>query len=100
MTTVGKETKAQRVERLKRSKNPWECLEEIRGFAREGFGSIPPEWLGTYFRWWGVYTQGEGAGVTGGKGGEGRALPCFMVRIQIPGGLLRSEQLRAIAELS
>ena len=29
-----KETKAQRVERLKREKNPWEALEEIRGFAR------------------------------------------------------------------
>ena len=56
MTSTAKETKAQRVERLKRSKNPWEGLEEIRRFAREGFASIPPEWLGTYFRWWGVYT--------------------------------------------
>ena len=74
------ETKAQRVERLKRSKNPWEGLEEIRRFAREGFGSIPPEWIGTYFRWWGVYTQGDGAGVTGGQDGEGRALQCFMVQ--------------------
>ena len=74
MTNAATETKAQRVERLKRSKNPWEGLEEIRRFAREGFASIPPEWIGTYFRWWGVYTQGDGAGVTGGKNGEGRAL--------------------------
>jgi sulfite reductase (ferredoxin) len=94
------ETKAKRVERLKRSKNPWKGLEEIRRFAREGFTSIPPEWIGTYFRWWGVYTQGDGAGVTGGQGGEGRALQCFMVRIRIPNGLLRSEQLRTIADLS
>ena len=94
------ETKAQRVERLKRTKNPWEGLDEIRRFAREGFGSIPPEWLGTYFRWWGVYTQGDGAGVTGGQGGEGRALQRFMVRIRIPNGLLRSEQLRTIANLT
>jgi sulfite reductase (ferredoxin) len=100
MTTVAKETKAQRVERLKRSKNPWEGLDEIRRFSREGFGSIPPEWLGTYFRWWGVYTQGDGAGVTGGQGGEGRALQCFMVRIRIPNGLLSSDQLRTIAELT
>jgi sulfite reductase (ferredoxin) len=100
MAEAPTETKAQRAERLKRSKNPWECLEEIRGFAREGFGSIPPEWTGTYFRWWGVYTQGDGAGVTGGKGGEGRAVECFMVRIQIPNGLLRSEQLRTIADLT
>ena len=100
MTNAVKETKAQRVERLKRAKNPWEGLEEIRRFAREGFESIPPEWIGTYFRWWGVYTQGDGAGVTGGQNGEGRALQRFMVRIRIPNGLLSSEQLRTIADLT
>ena len=95
-----KETKAQRVERLKREKNPWEALEEIRGFARNGFPAIPPEWLGTYLRWWGVYTQGDGAGVVGGQNGEGKALPYFMVRIRIPNGILRAGQLRTIADLS
>jgi sulfite reductase (ferredoxin) len=45
-----KETKAQRVERLKREKNAWEHFDEIRSFARQGHASIPPEWLGTYFR--------------------------------------------------
>ncbi len=99
-TEATKETKAQRVERLKREKNPWQALDEIRGFARTGFASIPPEWLGTYFRWWGVYTQGDGAGVVGGKGGEGKALPCFMLRIRIPNGILNSSQLRTIAELT
>jgi sulfite reductase (ferredoxin) len=100
MTTAVKETKAQRVERLKRAMNPWEGLAEIRRFAREGFGSIPPEWIGTYFRWWGVYTQGDGAGVLGGQGGEGKALQRFMLRIRIPNGLLRSHQLRTIANLT
>ena len=100
MSNTGTETKAQRVERLKREKNPWDGLDEIRRFAREGFGSITPEWLGTYFRWWGVYTQGDGAGVVGGKNGEGKALPYFMVRIRIPGGLLRSDQLRTIAAVT
>ena len=100
MADAIKETKAQRVERLKRAKNPWEGLEEIRSFARKGFDSIPPEWIGTYFRWWGVYTQGDGAGVTGGQGGEGKALQRFMVRIRIPNGQLRSEQLRTIADLT
>lgn len=94
------ETKAQRVERLKREKNPWEALAEIRRFARSGFPAIPPEWLGTYLRWWGVYTQGDGAGVVGGQNGEGNALPYFMVRIRIPKGILRAGQLRAIADLS
>jgi sulfite reductase (ferredoxin) len=95
-----KETKAQRVERLKRAKNPWDHLDEIRGFARQGFDSIPPEWLGTYFRPWGIYTQGDGVGVIGGKNGEGKAVPYFMVRIRIPNGLLTSEQARTIADLS
>ena len=95
-----KETKAQRVERLKRAKNPWDHLDEIRQFASQGFDSIPPEWLGTYFRPWGIYTQGDGVGVIGGKNGEGKAVPYFMIRIRIPNGLLTSEQARTIADLS
>jgi len=95
-----KETKAQRVERLKRQKNPWEHLDEIREFARQGHSSIPPEWLSTYFRPWGIYTQGDGLGVVGGSGGEGRAVPFFMVRIRVPNGLLTSHQVRTIAALS
>src|SRR5437016_7495568 len=95
-----KETKAQRVERLKREKLAWDHLDEIRGFARQGHASIPPEWLGTYFRSWGVYTQGDGVGVVGGKNGEGKATPFFMVRIRVPNGLLSSHQARTIADLA
>jgi sulfite reductase (ferredoxin) len=95
-----KETKAQRVERLKHAKNAWEHFDEIREFARHGYSSIPPEWMGTYFRTWGVYTQGDGAGVIGGSGGEGKATPYFMVRIRIPNGLLTSNQVRAVADIS
>src|SRR5271170_5506275 len=95
-----KETKAQRIERLKLTKNAWEALDEIRAFAKSGFDSIPAEWFATYFRTWGVYTQGDGAGVTGGKNGEGKALPFFMLRIRIPNGQLRSDQLRVIAGLA
>jgi len=95
-----KETKSQRIERLKRCKNAWDHLDEIREFARLGFESIPPEWLSTYFRTWGVYTQGDGEGATGGSGGEGRAVPFFMLRIRVPNGLLTSTQLRTIAALS
>ncbi len=94
------ETKAQKVERLKREKNAWERIDEIRQFAREGHASIPPEWLGTYFRTWGVYTQGDGVGAIGGQGGEGKATPFFMVRIRIPNGILTSSQLRVIADVS
>ena len=80
MSEAVQETKAQRAERLKRALNPWAAYAEIERFAREGVEAIPPEWLGTYFRWWGIYTQGDGVGAVGGKGGEGRAVPCFMLR--------------------
>jgi len=94
------ETKAQRIERLKREKNPWECLDEVRQFAPKGFSAIPPEWLGTYFRWWGVYAQGDGVGAVGGKGGEGKSAPYFMVRIRVPNGILSSAQLRTISTVA
>jgi sulfite reductase (ferredoxin) len=95
-----KETKSQRLERLKREKNAWDHLDEIREFARQGHGSISPEWLNTYFRTWGIYTQGDGHGVLGGAGGEGKSTQFFMARIRIPNGLLTSHQLRAIADIS
>lgn len=99
-TNVVNETKAQRVERFKREKNPWECLEEIRQFAREGYTAIPEAWIKTYFRWWGVYTQGDGRGAIGGSGGEGKAMPYFMLRIRLGNGFITARQLRAVAGLS
>ncbi|HEX7359608.1 MAG TPA: nitrite reductase [Bryobacteraceae bacterium] len=100
MPPVQKETAAQRAERLKQEKNPWECLHEIREFARGGYDSMTPEWIGTYLRWWGIYPQGDGRGVLGGKGGVGSTVPYFMLRIRIPNGLLYSHQLRTIADLA
>ncbi len=97
---AAKETKAQKVERLKREKNPWTAWDEVREFARQGRGSVLPEWTGTYFKWWGVYTQGDGVGVTGGVGGEGKASEYFMMRIGLPNGLLTSHQLHTIAEIT
>ncbi len=95
-----KETKAQRMERLKRDKNPWEAFDEVRAFAREGRSSVVPEWASAYFKWWGVYTQGDGVGATGGKGGEGLATEYFMMRIGIPNGIITSHQLRKIGEIT
>jgi sulfite reductase (ferredoxin) len=95
-----KETKAQKMERLKRDKNPWEAFDEVRTFAREGRASVAPEWAGAYFKWWGVYTQGDGVGATGGKGGEGLATEFFMMRIGIPNGILSSHQLKTIGQIT
>ena len=95
-----KETKAQRAERLKREKNPWEAFDEVRAFAREGRSSVLPEWASSYFKWWGIYTQGDGVGATGGKGGEGLASDYFMMRIGIPNGIVSASQLRVIGGIT
>lgn len=97
---VVKETKAQRAERLKLAKNPWGAWDEVRQFAREGRASVLPEWTGLYFKWWGIYTQGDGLGVTGGKGGEGNASDYFMMRVGLPNGLLTAHQLHVMADLT
>jgi sulfite reductase (ferredoxin) len=95
-----KETKAQKAERLKLAKNPWEAFDEVRQFAREGRAAVIPEWAEFYFKWWGVYTQGDGVGVTGGKDGVGKSTEYFMMRIGLPNGLLTSHQLRVIGDLT
>jgi sulfite reductase (ferredoxin) len=97
---AAKETKAQKAERLKLAKNPWDAWEEVRQFAREGRTAVLPEWAEFYFKWWGVYTQGDGLGVTGGKDGVGKATEYFMMRIGLPNGLLTSHQLRVIGDLT
>jgi len=99
-TVQEKETKAQRAERLKREKDPWKAFDDVRAFAREGRSSVVPEWASYYFKWWGIYTQGDGIGATGGKGGEGLASEYFMMRIAIPNGILSSSQLRVIGNLT
>lgn len=95
-----KETKAQKAERLKREKNPWAAFDEVRAFARAGRQSVTPDWASTYFKWWGIYTQGDGAGATGGKGGEGVVSDYFMMRIAIPNGVLTAHQLHTIGGLT
>jgi sulfite reductase (ferredoxin) len=95
-----KETKAQKSERLKLAKNPWEAWDEVREFSSKGRDSVLPEWTGLYFKWWGVYTQGDGKGVTGGANGEGKATEYFMMRIGLPNGLLTSHQTRVIGQLA
>ncbi|MGE5728725.1 MAG: nitrite/sulfite reductase [Gemmatimonas sp.] len=89
-----KETAAQRVERIKREKAPWSIMDDIRRYARDGFASIPAEDLGVRFRAWGLYTQGDGGGT------RGEEQPFFMMRVRTPNGLLTSEMVRTIANIS
>ncbi len=94
ITEKPRESKAEIAERLKRAKNPWESLDEIRSFARLGRNSVPEEWTSTYFKWWGIYTQGDG------NGALGRPSPFFMLRIGLPHGQLTSQQAKLIATLA
>ena len=89
-----KETAAQRIERIKREKAPWSIMDDIRRYARDGFASIPDEDLGVRFRSWGLYTQGDGGGT------RGEEMPFFMMRVRTPNGLLTSEMVTTIADLS
>lgn len=100
IATPVKETKAQKMERLKLEKNPWEVFDEVRQFAREGRASVVPEWASAYFKWWGIYTQGDGVGAVGGSGGEGKATEFFMMRIGVPNGILHASQVRVIADIT
>jgi sulfite reductase (ferredoxin) len=95
-----KETKAQKSERLKLAKNPWDAWDEVREYARGGRDTVAPEWTGLYFKWWGVYTQGDGLGVTGGANGEGKESEYFMMRIGMPNGMLTARQTRVIGQLT
>ncbi len=94
LVSAPKETKTEKAERLKREKNPWEALEEIRRFARLGRGSVPDEWTAMYFKWWGIYTQGDG------RGALGEATPFFMLRVGLPNGFVTSKQLSVIGRLA
>lgn len=94
VATSPKESKAQKAERLKLAKNPWEALEEIRSFARLGRDAVPDEWTSTYFKWWGIYTQGDG------NGALGKPSPYFMLRVGLPNGHLTAHQANVIGQLA
>ena len=81
--------------------NVRERIEKI--YSVQGFRSIAPPDLRSRFRWWGLYTQrkqGTAAGITATAEPEELEDEFFMLRIRIAGGLLSSEQLRAIAWVS
>src|SRR5918997_2766263 len=90
-----------KAERIKRDDDGLNCRERIINvYSKKGFSSIWPDDLRTRFRWWGLYTQRR-QGVPGGRTAvvEPQELEdeFFMLRIRIPGGMLSSAQMRAIA---
>src|SRR6202451_2459847 len=75
----------------------------INVYAKRGFDSIDPADLRGRFRWFGLYTQRR-PGISGGKTAvlEPEELDdtFFMMRVRIDGGLLSSEQLATVADVS
>src|SRR5215471_15381467 len=72
----------------------------VNRYAAAGFDSIDPTDLRGRFRWWGLYTQrrpGIGGGKTGTLDDADIEDSFFMMRVRIPGGQLRSDQVRALA---
>ena len=94
MSAEAKETAAQRVERIKKERAPWSIMDDIRRYAKDGFTAIPLDDLTVRFRAWGLYTQGDGGGV------RGEEMPFFMMRVRTPNGILTSEMVHTIADLS
>jgi sulfite reductase (ferredoxin) len=72
-------------------------------YSKKGFRSIDKVDLRSRLRWWGLYTQRK-QGIPGGATGAVEPYELedefFMLRIRIPGGVLTSDQLRAIAHCS
>jgi len=89
-----KESKVQRHERLKGEQNPWEELPRLFPLFRAGAGALGAADRDMRLRWWGLYTQGDGAGVFGGSA------PYYMLRLRLPNGHLTGDQLATLASMT
>ena len=88
-------------EQIKKEDDGLNVRERIeRIFAPGGFRSIGKQDLRSRMRWWGLYTQRK-QGVPGERTGSAEPEELedefFMMRIRVDGGVMDSDQLRAIA---
>ncbi|MEU4670908.1 nitrite/sulfite reductase [Amycolatopsis sp. NPDC023774] len=91
-------------ERSKKDDNPLNARGRIENiYARGGFDSIDPGDLRGRFRWFGLYTQRK-EGIDGGRTAtlEPEELDAryFMMRVRLDGGMLTTQQLAVLAEIS
>ncbi len=87
-----KETKAQRVERIKKEKDGLDVLKDIHRYAQTG-EAVDPEDIDR-FKWYGLYTQNRNLQA------EDDATLYFMLRIKVPNAQLNLEQLKVLSEIS
>ncbi|MEW2503620.1 nitrite/sulfite reductase [Amycolatopsis sp. CA-161197] len=91
-------------ERSKKDDNPLNARARIENiYAHGGFDSIDPGDLRGRFRWFGLYTQRK-EGIDGGRTAtlEPEELDAryFMMRVRLDGGMLTTQQLAVLAEIS
>jgi len=75
-----------KVERIKQEKDGLDVWADVLRYAKEGFAAIQEDDF-VRMRWYGIYQQ---------RPNEGH----FMMRIKLPGGIVTTEQLRVIADLT
>jgi len=92
MTKLPKETKAQRVERIKKEKDGLEVINDIYVYAVLGT-DVDPEDIDR-FKWYGLYSQNKNLQ------DENDLTLYFMLRIKLEQGQLNIEQLEAIESIS
>lgn len=91
-------------EAFKAADNPLNVRERIVStYAVQGYDSIAPDDLRGRFRWMGLYTQ-RAPGIDGGRTAqvppEELDARHFMMRIRVDGGVVSTDQLDAIADVS
>jgi sulfite reductase (ferredoxin) len=89
---MAKETKAQRVERIKKEKDGLDVLQDIYRYAITG-EEVDPEDIDR-FKWYGMYTQNRNLQ------DENDPTLYFMLRVKLEGGLLTLPQLKVVHEIS
>lgn len=78
--------KRNKVERLKREKDPMSVREEFPDFIDEGYEAIPEEDIVRMY-WWGIAHDKPKVGT-------------FMVRMKVPSGRISPEELRGVGKIS
>ncbi len=89
---MGNETKAERIERIKREKDGLEVIADIYRYAQSG-EPIDPEDIDR-FKWYGLYTQNRNL-----QSAEDET-QYYMLRVKLEGGYLSTNQVEILGDIS
>ena len=89
---MAKETKAERIERIKQEKDGLEIITDIYRYAKTG-ESINPEDIDR-FKWYGIYTQNRNLQEAKDE------TQYYMLRVKLDRGYLTSKQVEVLGEIS